>query len=72
MSTRVKVAQKVIESVYDGVTTAELDTVSASTAAHLCTEHPDYNGYAGRIAVSNHQKNTQPNFFKTMKRCCMK
>lgn len=62
-----RVSQKVIENVKDGITTKELDEVSASVAAHMALEHPDYTDLAGRIAVSNHQKNTLPSFYKTMK-----
>ena len=62
-----RVTQKVIENVKDGITTTELDEVSASVAAHMTLEHPDYADLAGRIAVSNLQKNTLPSFYKTMK-----
>ena len=62
-----RVSQKVIENLSDGITTKELDDVSASVAAHMALEHPDYSDLAGRIAVSNHQKNTDKSFYKTMK-----
>ena len=63
----IRVCQKVVESLYDGVTTSELDELSAQIAASMSLEHPDYNAFAGRIASSNHQKNTSPSFHKTVK-----
>jgi ribonucleoside-diphosphate reductase alpha chain len=58
----VEVAQKVIQGLYSGITTSELDGLSAETAAALTTKHPDYGFLAARIAVSNLQKNTAPKF----------
>lgn len=58
----VKVAVKVIEGIYDGVTTSQLDTLAAEVAAMLITQHPDYALLAARIAVSNLQKNTNKSF----------
>ena len=62
----VKVAMKVIEGIYDGVTTSELDNLAAEVAASLTTTHPEYALLASRIAVSNLHKNTQKSFSKTM------
>lgn len=61
------VAQKVIEGVYDGVTTTELDNLAAETAASLTTRHPDFALLASRIAISNLHKNTKKSFSETMK-----
>ena len=63
----IKVAQRVIESIFDGITTSELDELSAETACSLSTEHPDYGMLAGRISISNHQKNTPKTFYRAMK-----
>eukprot|EP00536_Pseudo-nitzschia_multiseries_P017131 jgi/Psemu1/223844/e_gw1.1390.14.1 len=52
------VAQKVIQGVYPGVTTHELDELAAQTAASFATQHPDYSILAARISVSNLQKST--------------
>uniref|UniRef100_A0A7S4ADX9 Ribonucleoside-diphosphate reductase n=1 Tax=Pseudo-nitzschia australis TaxID=44445 RepID=A0A7S4ADX9_9STRA len=52
------VAQKVIQGVYPGVTTCELDELAAQTAASFATQHPDYSILAARISVSNLQKST--------------
>ncbi len=57
-----EVAQKTIDGIYDGVTTTELDNLSAEIAAAKTIEHPDYAIFAGRIAVSNIQKNITKSF----------
>jgi len=62
----IKVAMKVIEGLFDGVTTTELDNLAAETAASLTTNHPDYAILASRIAVSNLHKNTTKSFSKTV------
>ncbi len=62
----VKVAMRVIEGLYDGVTTSELDNLAAETAATMTTAHPDYAKLAARIAVSNLHKNTKKSFSETM------
>ncbi|RAJ83363.1 ribonucleoside-diphosphate reductase alpha chain [Chitinophaga dinghuensis] len=64
----IDVAKKVIQGIYDGVTTTELDNLAAETAASLTTKHPDYALLASRIAVSNLHKNTEKSFSKTMKK----
>jgi len=63
----VDVAKKVIQGIYDGVTTSELDSLAAEIAASLTTKHPDYALLASRIAVSNLHKNTKKSFAETMK-----
>jgi ribonucleoside-diphosphate reductase alpha chain len=63
----IDVAKKVIEGLYDGVTTSELDNLAAETAASLTTKHPDYALLASRIAVSNLHKNTIKSFSETMR-----
>src|SRR5215212_1089265 len=63
----IDVAKKVIEGLFDGVTTSELDNLAAETAASLTTKHPDYALLASRIAVSNLHKNTKKSFTETMK-----
>lgn len=61
------ITQKVIEGIYDGITTKELDQLAAETAAYLATRHPDYNVLAGRIAVSNLHKETKGCFSENIK-----
>lgn len=62
----VKVAMRVIEGLYDGVTTSELDNLAAETAASMTVTHPDYAQLAARIAVSNLHKNSKKSFSETM------
>ena len=62
----IKVCMRVIEGVYDGVSTSELDNLAAEIAATLTTTHPDYAKVAARIAVSNLHKNTKKSFSETM------
>lgn len=62
----IKIAMRVIEGVYDGVSTSELDNLAAEIAATLTTTHPDYAKVAARIAVSNLHKNTKKSFTQTM------
>ncbi|MBL7833304.1 MAG: ribonucleoside-diphosphate reductase subunit alpha [Cyclobacteriaceae bacterium] len=64
----VEVAMKVINGLYDGVTTVELDNLAAEIAATLTTKHPDYAKLAARIAISNLHKVTSKSFSSTMKR----
>uniref|UniRef100_A0A665WJ66 Ribonucleoside-diphosphate reductase n=1 Tax=Echeneis naucrates TaxID=173247 RepID=A0A665WJ66_ECHNA len=54
-----QITMKVIQGLYSGVTTVELDTLAAETAATLTTKHPDYAILAARIAVSNLHKETK-------------
>ena len=63
----VRVAMRVIEGLYDGVTTSELDNLAAEIAATMTTTHPDYTQLAARISVSNLHKNTKKSFSATMK-----
>jgi len=62
-----KVAMKVIEGLYDGVTTRQLDDLAAEIAATNTIAHPDYALLASRIAVSNLHKSTKKSFSKTMR-----
>ena len=62
-----KVAMKVIEGLYDGVTTSELDNLAAEVAATNTITHPDYALLASRIAVSNLHKNTKKSFSDVVK-----
>lgn len=60
------VAMRVIEGVYDGVKTSELDTLASEVAATMTTKHPDYALLAARIAISNLHKNTNKSFSATI------
>jgi len=59
------ISQKVVSGVYPGVTTSELDTLAAETAAYSATEHPDFSRLAARIEVSNLHKSTLDSFYET-------
>ncbi len=62
----VKISMKVIEGLYEGVATTQLDDLAAETAASMTTTHPDYAALASRIAVSNLHKNTEKSFSATI------
>lgn len=62
----VVITLKVISGIYPGVTTVELDTLAAETAAAMTTKHPDYAILAARIAVSNLHKETRKKFSDTV------
>ncbi|MGB6035299.1 MAG: ribonucleoside-diphosphate reductase subunit alpha [Cryomorphaceae bacterium] len=63
----IEVAKKVINGLYEGVTTSELDNLAAEVAATNTVKHPDYALLASRIAVSNLHKNTEKCFSEAMK-----
>ena len=60
------VAMRVIEGIYDGVTTVQLDNLAAEVCVSLTTRHPDYALLASRLAVSNLHKNTKKSFAETI------
>lgn len=57
---------KVIDQLYDGISTTKIDELSAEQCASMASTHPDYNVLAGRIVVSNHHKNTAATFSEAM------
>ena len=61
-------AMKVIDQLYDHITTTQIDELSAKQCALMSSIHPDYNILAGRLIISNHQKGTSSSFVKTMKK----
>jgi ribonucleotide reductase alpha subunit len=56
------IAQQTLARIYDGVRTSELDDQAALLAFSLYTVHYDYGTLAARIAISNHQRNTEESF----------
>lgn len=58
----IEITRKVIDGIYEGVTTVELDNLAAETAAYKTTTHPDYAVLAARIAISNLHKETKKHF----------
>jgi ribonucleoside-diphosphate reductase alpha chain len=61
-----EVARKVINGLYDGVTSKEIDTLAAETSAALIADHPDYSILAARLAISAHHKETSKSFSETI------
>ena len=59
-------AMKVIDQLYNGISTTKIDELSAQQCASLASTHPDYNILAGRITISNHHKNTSDSFVDVM------
>ena len=64
----IEIAKKVIDGLYDGVSTIELDNLAAEIVATMTTRHPDFAKLAARIAISNLHKVTETSFSTTMKR----
>jgi len=62
----IEISKKVIQGLYNGVRTTDLDNLAAETAATMASKHPDYALLAARIAVSNLHKNTEKSFYETM------
>jgi len=61
-----QLVMKVIDQLYDKISTTKIDELAAEQCAALSTFHPDYGTLAGRIIVSNHQKNTTNKFSEVM------
>ena len=62
-----EVSKKVINGLYDGVSTTELDNLAAETAMSMSTVHYDYSMLAARIAISSLHKSTHKKFTDTAK-----
>ena len=61
-----QLVMKVIDQLYDKISTTKIDELAAEQCASLSTLHPDYGTLAARIIVSNHQKNTHESFSQVM------
>merc|ERR1719336_2341628 len=61
----VEITQKVIQGIFSGISTSEIDTLAAETCAYMSQKHPDFSTLAARIAVSNLHKNTLDSFTDT-------
>jgi len=61
-----EVAKRTIQGLFDGITTEELDNLSAEVAAYMTSTHPDYAKLAGRIAVANLHRKTSDSFVETI------
>ncbi len=62
----IEISKKVVQGIYDGVKTTDLDNLAAETAASMAAIHPDYAQLAARIAISNLHKKTNKSFSETM------
>lgn len=62
------ITQKVVNGIFSGVRTSQIDQLAAETAAYLGSTHPDFEALAVRIAISNLQKLTEPSFSKSVDR----
>lgn len=63
------ITQKVVNGIYSGITTTEIDELVAQTCAYLSTEHPDYGILAGRVSISNLEKETPSLFSEVVELC---
>lgn len=61
-----EIAKRTIQGLFDGITTEELDNLSAEVAAYMTSTHPDYSKLAGRIAVANLHRKTSDSFIETI------
>jgi ribonucleoside-diphosphate reductase alpha chain len=61
-----EVAKRTIQGLFDGITTVELDNLSAEVAAYMTSTHPDYSKLAGRIGVANLHRSTSDSFLETI------
>ena len=58
---------KVIDQLYDGISTSKIDELTAEQCASMSSTHPDFSALAGRVTVSNHHKNTKASFYQVMR-----
>jgi ribonucleoside-diphosphate reductase alpha chain len=63
-----EVAKKVIDGIYDGITSVELDNLAIETAASMTVKHPHYSQLAARLAVNALHKTTSKSFSATIKK----
>lgn len=64
-------AMKVIDQLYNNISTAKIDELSAEQCASMASVHPDYSTLATRLIIANHQKNTSSMFVDTMSKLYM-
>ena len=62
---------KVIDQLYNNISTTKIDELSAEQCASMATIHPDYSTLAARLVIANHQKNTSASFIETMTKLYM-
>jgi ribonucleoside-diphosphate reductase alpha chain len=64
----IQIAKRTINGLFDGITTEELDNLSAEVSAYMTSVHPDYARLAGRIAVANLHRQTSDSFMETFEK----
>jgi ribonucleoside-diphosphate reductase alpha chain len=64
----IQIAKRTINGLFDGITTEELDNLSAEVSAYMTSVHPDYARLAGRIAVANLHRSTSDSFMETFEK----
>lgn len=64
----IQIAKRTINGLFDGITTEELDNLSAEVSAYMTSVHPDYARLAGRIAVANLHRSTSDSFLETVEK----
>jgi len=62
-----KLVMKVIDQLFNGICTTQIDELTAEQCASMSPIHSDYGILASRIVISNHHKNTRGSFMYTMK-----
>lgn len=61
-----QLVMKIIDQLYSKIPTTKIDELVAEQCASMSTLNNDYGVLAGRIVISNHQKNTEASFSKVM------
>ena len=62
-----QLVMQVVNQLYPGIETSEIDSVTAEQCAAMCTRSLDYGELASRIVVSNHHKGTRDSFYQVMR-----
>ena len=67
-----QLTQKVIQNLYDGISTSEIDNYTANLSASLSIQNRNYAVLAGRIVINNCHKNTLSGFKDKMNKLYMR
>lgn len=57
-----QLAMKIIDQLYDKISTTKIDELTADQCASMSSQHYDYGTLAAHIIISNHHKNTSSDF----------
>jgi ribonucleoside-diphosphate reductase alpha chain len=61
------ITQKICNRIFSGISTTELDNLASQVCMSMVTDNPNFGVLGGRIAISNHQKNTKESFLEVVK-----